>query len=198
MYLMSATLKRYEADGRQQDDAPLMHWAVWDCMYRAQEAFEGVIANYPNRFFAFWLHKVIFPFGHPYVVPSDKVGHQVAKILISPCPARERLTADCYLPATSDEPVGALEQALAATVEAEPIEAKIRQADREGRFDSNPRANVRDIATVAFETGVITAPEYEVMRRRNALRDIVIRVDDFPYDFGVASAAKPQQERRAA
>jgi len=198
LYLMSATLKRYEAEGRQQDDAPLMHWAVWDCMYKTQQAFEGVIANYPNRFFAYWLRKVIFPFGHPYVVPSDKVGHLVAKTLITPCASRDRLTADCHLPATADEPVGALEQALAATVEAEPIEAKIRQADRDGRFDNNPRANVRDIATVAFEAGVISAPEYEVMRRRNQLRDIVIRVDDFPYDFGVASAAKPQQERRAA
>jgi acyl-CoA dehydrogenase len=198
MYLMSATLKRYEAEGRRQDDAPLMHWAVWDCMYKTQQAFEGVIANYPNRLFAFWLRKVIFPFGHPYVVPSDEVGHLVAKTLISPCAARDRLTADCHLPASADEPVGAIEQALAATVEAEPIEAKIRQADREGRFDNNPKANVRDIATAAFEAGVISAPEYEVVRRRNALRDIVIRVDDFPYDFGVASAAKPAEERRAA
>ena len=198
MYLISTTLKRYEAEGRQQDDAPLMHWAIWDAMYKTQQAFEGVIANYPNRFFAFWLRRVIFPFGHPYVVPSDKVGHQVARILISQGPARERLTADCFVPATADEPVGAIEQALAATIEAEPIEAKIREAQRAGKFDNNPQANVRDIATAAFNIGVITAPEYEVMRRRNQLRDIVIRVDDFPYDFGVASAAKPVEQRRAA
>jgi acyl-CoA dehydrogenase len=198
MYLISATLKRYEADGRPQEDAPLMHWAVWDCMYKTQQAFEGVIANYPNRFFAFWLRKVIFPFGHPYVVPSDKVGHQIARILISPCAARDRLTADCFVPATADEPVGAIEQALAATVDAEPIEARIREAQKAGRFDDNPKANVRDIASAAFELGVISAPEYEVLRRRNQLRDIVIRVDDFPYDFGVASAAKPVEQRRAA
>jgi len=198
MYLISATLKRYEDEGRQAEDAPLMHWAIWDAMYKAQQAFDGVIANYPNRFFAWWLHKVIFPFGHPYVVPSDTIGHRIASLLIAPGAARDRLTADCHIPATADEPVGALEQALAATLEAEPIEARMREAQKQGRFDNNPKANVRDLATAAFEAGVITAPEYEVMRRRNQLRDIVIRVDDFPYDFGVASAAKPQQERRAA
>jgi acyl-CoA dehydrogenase len=198
MYLMSATLKRYEDERRQAADAPLMHWAIWDSMYKAQEAFEGVIANYPNRFFAWWLHKVIFPFGHPYVVPSDRVGHEVARTLISPCPSRERLTADCHLPATADEPVGALELALNATIEAEPIEARIREAQKKGRFENNPKANVRDIATAAFDAGVITAEEYEVMRRRNQLRDIVIRVDDFPFDFGIATAAKPADERRAA
>ena len=30
MYLCSATLKRYESEGRQAEDAPLMHWAIWD------------------------------------------------------------------------------------------------------------------------------------------------------------------------
>jgi acyl-CoA dehydrogenase len=198
MYLISATLKRYESEGRQAADAPLMHWAIWDSMYKAQEAFDGVIANYPNRFFAWWLHRVIFPFGHPYVVPSDRVGHQVARSLITPGATRERLTADCYVPNSAEEPVGAIEQALAATLEAEPIDAKIREAQKQGRFEGNPTANVRDIATAAFEVGVISAPEYEVVRRRNRLRDIVIRVDDFTFDFGVASAAKAIEERRVA
>ena len=32
------------------------------------------------------------------------------------------------------------------------------------------------------------------MRRRNRLRDIVVRVDDFPYDFGVTGASRrPRQ-----
>ncbi len=26
-----------------------MHWAIWDAMFKAQNAFEGVISNFPNR-----------------------------------------------------------------------------------------------------------------------------------------------------
>ncbi|WP_374277850.1 acyl-CoA dehydrogenase [Azonexus sp.] len=198
MYLISCTLKRYEAEGRQPADAPLAHWAIWDAMYKAQQAFDGVIANFPNRFIAAFLHRSIFPWGHPYVVPSDEVGHQVARLLIAPSPTRERLTAECYVPLDENEPVGAIELALAATLQAEPIEAKIREAEKAGRFDGNPRANVRDIATVAAECGVITAVEAEIMRRRNHLRDIVVRVDDFPFDYGVATANKPAEPRMAA
>jgi acyl-CoA dehydrogenase len=132
------------------------------------------------------------------VVPSDRIGQQVARLLITPGAARDRLTADVHLPAGADEPVGALEQALAATLAAEAVETKIRAADKAGRFAGNPAANVRDIATVAFEQGVIDAAEYELMRRRNDLRDIVVRVDDFPFDFGSAAAAKPAEARRAA
>ena len=49
MYLCSATLKRFEAEGRQAADAPLMHWAIWDAMFKAQTAIEGVISNFPRR-----------------------------------------------------------------------------------------------------------------------------------------------------
>jgi acyl-CoA dehydrogenase len=167
-------------------------------MYKAQEAFDGVIANFPNRFIGAFLHRSIFPWGHPYVVPSDDLGHEVAKSLIEPSATRDRLTAECYLPKTEQEPIGAIELALLATLEAEPIEAKIRAAKKAGRFDNNPRANVRDIAIVAAECGVITAAEYEVMKRRNALRDIVVHVDDFPFDFNVATANKPAECRMAA
>ena len=198
MYLISCTLKRYETDGRNAADAPLANWAIWDAMYKTQEAFEGVIANFPVRFIAAFLHRSIFPWGHPYVVPSDRVGHQVAKLLITPSATRDRLTAECFLPQTENEPVGAIELALKATLEAEVIEAKIREAEKAGRFANNPLANVRDIASVAAECGVITAAEYEVMKRRNYLRDIVVRVDDFPFDYGVATANKPADSRLAA
>lgn len=198
MYLISCTLKRYEAEGRRKEDAALAHWAIWDAMYKAQQAFDGVIANFPVRFIAAAVNRLIFPWGHPYVVPSDEVGHQVAKALIAPSATRDRLTAECYLPLQENEPVGAIELALKATLEAEQIEAKIRAAEKDGRFDGNPQANVRDIAIVAFEAGVINAAEYEVMKRRNHLRDIVVQVDDFPFDYGVATANKPADDRMAA
>ena len=198
MYLISCTLKRYEVDGRQAADAPLMHWAIWDAMYKAQEAFDGVIANFPVRFIAAFLKRSIFPWGHPYVVPSDDVGHQVAKLLIAPSATRDRLTAECFLPMTESEPVGAIELALIATLESEVIEAKIRDAEKAGRFANNPLANVRDIAIAAAEAGVITAAEFDKMKRRNELRDIVVNVDDFPFDFNVATANKPAAERKAA
>ncbi len=198
MYLISATLKRYESEGRQQEDAPFMHWAIWDSMYQTQEAFDGVIANFPSGVVGWFLHQVIFPFGHPYVVPSDQVGHQVAKALISAGGARDRLVAGSYVQLSEDDPVGVIELGLTATIAAEPIDAVIREAEKAGRFDNNPKANVRDLAVAAFEAGVIDAGQFEILRRRDYLRDLVIRVDDFPFDFGVASALKPPVERKAA
>src|SRR5262249_54195834 len=75
LYLCSATLKRYEDEGRQAADAPLMHWAIWDAMFKAQNALEGVISNFPNRVISAIMRRAVFPLGRPYVVPSDQLGH---------------------------------------------------------------------------------------------------------------------------
>ena len=206
MYIASAVLKRYEAEGRQAADAPLMHWAIWDCMFKAQNAFEGVIANFPNRFFATVLRRLaVFPLGRPYVVPSDRLGHEVARLLIEPSATRDRLTADVYLPDDLEEPLGALEAALAATVEAEPIEAKVRKAQKAGHFEPGllVGGGVDAIWRKAFEAGVIDAAELAVLQRRGELRDKVIRVDDFPFDFGLRDdltefdAAQSKRAQRA-
>ncbi len=185
MYLCSATLKRYESEGRQEADAPLMHWAIWDAMFAAQNAFEGVIANYPNKLVGWLLHRMIFPLGRPYVVPSDHLGHQVAKLLIEPSETRDRLTAGMYAPRREDDAIGVIELALDATLAAEKVEAKIRVAEKAGKIAGRAAAgSATQLARHAVEAGVITVDELALIELRNRLRDKVIHVDDFPMDFG--------------
>jgi acyl-CoA dehydrogenase len=195
MYLCSAALKRYEAEGRQEADAPLLHWAIWDAMFKAQNALEGAISNFPQAWSRWWLKRVIFPIGRPYVVPSDKLGGQVANLLIEPSATRDRLTAGMYLPDSEDDPVGVIEAALGATLRAEQVEAKIRAAQKDGRL----KGRAPDVlAEAARAAGIISAAEHALLARRDELRDKVIRVDDFPADFGlqrsvpVSAAARPR------
>jgi len=188
MYLASATLRRYEAEGRQAADAPLMHWAIWDAMFRMQNAFEGVISNYPNRFIAALLHWYIFPLGRPYEVPSDRLGHEVAQKLIEPGATRDRLTAGMYVPLDEADAVGVIELALEATVAAEPVEARIRAAQKAGKVGAGDAATM---AAHACEAGIITADELALLQRRARLRDRAIAVDDFPQDFAHEATTRP-------
>lgn len=201
MYLASCALKRFEDEGRPAADLPLLHWALQDCLFKAGEAFEGVIANFPNRLFAAFLRRVVvFPLGKPWVPPSDQLGQDVARLLIEPSATRDRLTADVYLPTDLEEPVAALEAAFAATVEAEPVEAKLRRAIKAGQFKPGLMigGGVDAIYTAALEAGVITRDEHATAMRRGMLRDKVIRVDDFPYDFDLRAALVDVAEPRKA
>ncbi|MFX8227169.1 acyl-CoA dehydrogenase domain-containing protein, partial [Acinetobacter baumannii] len=38
LYLVSAVLKRFEDEGRQEEDLPYVDWSVQDALHRAQEA----------------------------------------------------------------------------------------------------------------------------------------------------------------
>jgi acyl-CoA dehydrogenase len=146
--------------------------------------------------------RTVFPLGRPYVVPSDKLGHDVARLLIEPSPTRDRLTAGMYLPKSENDVIGAIEAAVEATLAAEPIEARIRDAQKSGTL----KVNVGDDrAAAAQAAGVINAEELMVVRRAKRLLDQIVRVDDFAQDLGVSemrppavTAAAPMPRREAA
>jgi acyl-CoA dehydrogenase len=138
------------------------------------------------------LRRLIFPLGRPYVVPSDRLGGEVAKLLIEPSATRDRLTADMYVPQDEHDAVGAIEHALKATVAAEAIEAKVRAAQKRGDLKARGPGMMR----AAFEAGVIDAQEFALVTRRDELRDRVVKVDDFAQDFGAdAVPATPAEAR---
>jgi acyl-CoA dehydrogenase len=195
MYLSSAALKRYEDEGRQPADKPLLDWGIWDAMFKAQNAFEGVISNYPSRAAAWVLRRIIFPIGRPYVVPSDRLGHAVARLLIEPSATRDRLTAGAYVPRSESDVMGRLEAAMQAAVAAEPVERKVRDAQKAGRIAGDtPEA----LARAALEAGAITPAEHAQLARAAWFRDEVIRVDDFPQDLTLVESAQPAARRVAA
>jgi acyl-CoA dehydrogenase len=193
LYLCSATLKRYEMEGRQSADAPLMHWAIWDSLYQAQTAIEGVISNFPNRLVSAIARWVLFPLGRPYSVPSDHLGHQVAALAVTPSAARDRLTAGMFIAKAEDDPGAQIERALAATMLVEPLEARVRAAMKDKRFVPLPvvGAGPDALLQAAATAGVITADELAQVLAQRALVAVVVRVDDFAQDLGTSLLQPP-------
>jgi acyl-CoA dehydrogenase len=183
LYLGSTTLKRFEDTGRPKEDLPLVHFAMQDILYQAQQALAGVIANFPSRAIGFALRFVLFPLGKRFAPPSDELNHQCATLLLSPSAARDRLTAGMYLSKSETDPTGQLEAALVATIACEPIEKKLREAVKNGLI---ARRMQEDFATLARDKGIITADDFTLWQRKEVLRKGVIKVDDFPQDFGRA------------
>jgi acyl-CoA dehydrogenase len=176
LYLCSAVLKKFEDDGRPQADEALLHWAMQDGLYRIQSAFDGVIQNFPNRFFALLLRVVIFPLGQCRKPPSDELGHRVACLLLEPGEVRDRLTAGVYIKRDEEDAIGALEAALASTLACEPLQAKLEQEARAGKLRAmDEMARI----TEARDAGLISAEEALQLERDYMLRRKVIMVDDF-------------------
>ena len=197
LYMASATIKRYHDEGRQKDDLPLLTWAMYDIFFKLQVAMDGVLANFPSRFVAAILRVLVFPKGLTLTAPDDRVGSRVAQLLITPGAARDRLTAGAYVPRDENDVIGRLDIAMEAVIASDPIEAKVRSAQKAGKVRARTLAERR---TQAVAAGIITAEELSQLERTDRLRNDVIRVDDFPNDL--SRGAKPedtwQESRKVA
>src|SRR5688572_25799103 len=108
LYLVSATLKRYEDQGRIQEDMPLIRWVVRDALYSAQEAIDGIISNFPVKPLARFMRWIIFPLGMSFRPPLDSRNKDSARIVLEPGVARDRLTAGMYFPKSETDVTGQL------------------------------------------------------------------------------------------
>ena len=195
LYLSSCALKFYDQRGRQQDELPLLRWALYDSSFKIQVALDGIIANFPNRLIAFVLRRLVFPRGLTLIQPSDEMGHDVAELLIQPSAARNRLIAGIYLPKDENDVIGRLEAAMHAVIAIEPIEAKVKAAKKAGRLTARGGDAQWE---EAMRLSVITETELAQWKRMRILQRDVIRVDDFDPHFGKQAELPKWQQAEAA
>ncbi|WP_426445717.1 acyl-CoA dehydrogenase FadE [Siccibacter colletis] len=193
LYLASAALKRYEDEGRHEADLPLVHWGVQDALHQAEQAMDDLLRNFPNGGVAGLMRLVIFPLGRRFTAPSDKLDHQLAKIIQTPCATRSRIGRGQYLTPSEHNAMGLLEAALADVMAAEPIHVRICK-----ELGKNlPFTRLDALANDALAKGFITQEEANVLIKAEESRLRSINVDEFDFDALATQPVKPQAEVRA-
>ena len=199
MYLISATLKRYEDDGRRESDAVYVHWSVQDALNKAALALNGVLENFPNRPAAVLARLLAFPFGLPYAPPSDDLGAAVAVAMQTPGDSRERLLADGYLADELRDPVACGELAFALLPLVESIEHRLKPAIKSGKLEPIPQSlpQMEAWITQAAGQGLLMPEERRAMSDFARFTDLSVHVDDFPADLGAAGDADKRRRMAA-
>ncbi|WP_324020391.1 acyl-CoA dehydrogenase [Pantoea sp. JZ29] len=178
LYLASATLKRYEDEGRHEADLPLVHWGVQDALHKAEKAMDDLLSNFPNRLVAGVMRLVVFAGGQHCPAPSDRLDHKLAKMLQVPSATRTRLGRGQYLAPSEHNPAGQLEQALQDVMAAEVIHDRLcKQQNKHLSF-----TRLDALAKQALEQGWIDQKEAEVLKRAEESRLRSINVDEFEPD----------------
>ncbi|HWV81519.1 MAG TPA: acyl-CoA dehydrogenase [Hyphomicrobiaceae bacterium] len=176
LYLLSCVLKRYQDDGKPENDNLIVELCARNALYRFQEALAGTIENFPNGAVRLMLSVLVFPFGHPYRPASDRLGHKVVALAIQPGEVRDRLTRDIYVSRDVNDPTGLLEVTLEKVIAAEEAERKLERAIRAGTVR---RYHGIDWIGDAEKAGVLTRDEAALVREVETLTARVIAVDHF-------------------
>ncbi|MCG9553420.1 acyl-CoA dehydrogenase FadE [Vibrio sp. Isolate31] len=185
LYLGSATLKRFESEGSNAEDLPLVHWGMQDSLRQTEVAIDEFLANFPNPVVGRLLRVVLMPFGRIRRAPNDKLDSQVAHILQTPSATRSRIGRGQYLADTQYNAVGKIEKALEVILQAEPLFDKVCKETHQKR--AFLRLDL--VAQLGLEKGILTEKEAVLLESAEQHRLYTINVDDFsPEEL----AAKPQ------
>ncbi|WP_332688120.1 acyl-CoA dehydrogenase [Devosia sp.] len=176
LYLMSATLRRFEDEGRIGEDRELVEAIMADRVAAMEKTFGEVFANFPNPLFAWAMRILCFPLGRHATPASDRVNYRFVRAVLRPGAFRDRLTTGTYVSMDPNDVTGVLEDALIKVTEAEEIETKFVKAARKGVIE---RRLDRDAIDDAVAAGVLNSNEAGIMRAADEATDRVVKVDDF-------------------
>lgn len=176
LYIVSASLKRFEEDGAHAEDLPLLEWVCEDAYVQIEQAMDAVLRNLPARPVAWLVRALVFPLGRRARPSDDARVFQIAEMMQSFNASRERLTATCYVPQEREQPMGLLDMTLRKVLECRDLDKRLLQAHKEGRISSDhPAERIEE----AEQAQVFDATEAQALRDLYSLFLQVISVDDF-------------------
>ncbi|MDB5536266.1 MAG: acyl-CoA dehydrogenase, partial [Devosia sp.] len=92
LYLMSATLKRYDEEGRIAEDKIVVDAIMADRIAAMEKGFGEIFANFPNGPMANAMRFLSFPLGRHAKPATDRINYRFVRAVLRPGAFRDRLT----------------------------------------------------------------------------------------------------------
>jgi acyl-CoA dehydrogenase len=179
MYLATATLRRYDAEGQREEDRMFLEWSLDYAFAQIQEAFDAIYREIKVPGLS-WLFRgpiaLWSRMNRISSMPSDKLGHKVAQAMQERSEQRDRITDGIYLPDDKEEALGRYEHAFKLSEEAAPVYKKIYKATKKKEL---PKTQARFVIDQAVEKGIINKDEAELLRKAEDARIDMVQVDEF-------------------
>ncbi|PVZ68789.1 acyl-CoA dehydrogenase [Pelagibaculum spongiae] len=179
LYIGSTVLKYYEDNGRQKDELDTARYSLDDLLYKTQVAFDDFFDNFGNPAVSLVLKRAIFPYGRSYRPASDALAHKMVKPMLQPCALRDRISSGAHISPSETDGAGQVEIAFQKLQKAEPLEIKLRKAQKKGKV--NPALSVEDQIQQAVEVEVFSQLEADILLDYEKIRREVVRVDEFDH-----------------
>lgn len=177
LYIASAVLRFFEQSNKPAADLPIVYWSLELCLYRAQQALFEYWNNFPYKWVACLFRVMLFPLGHAYSLPNDKLRQQVAKTLTLLGEQRDRLTKGMFLNNHENSIVVQFEKALKLVWAADPARKKLHKALKQKLIMDDISLEV--VLDQAMKQNILTVEESELIKQAEAARQVVIHVDEF-------------------
>lgn len=197
MLIGFTTLRRFEAEGRPEEDLPLVQWASEHALQQIQEAFEDIYANFDVPVIGWLLRypgRLLLRVNPLSTGPRDELDPAVAGAIQKPGAQFDRLVAGMPTPREDEPGLGRLLKAWRKVDAAGPIYSRLHEAMKARQIS---RGEPADIADEAKKKGVITSSELTQLRDAEQARLDAVQVDVFtPDEYYLPELARNQSSSR--
>lgn len=162
LYILSGVLKRWDDEGRQRADLPLVEYASADAFRTISKSLDEVLANFPARGISALLRALTRPATRRG--PKDTLTEACAALIYTPSATRERIAGGLFT-GCRGEGVDLLLHAYALVCENETPMKALAKAGK--------------TVDAGLEDGTITSDQADALRRTQTAVAAVVRVDDF-------------------
>jgi len=177
MYIISAALKHYEDQGSHKEDLVLLRWVCEDSLFNIQTAIKGIMKNLPVPVIGALCNFIIFPLTKPYQRPNDRLGHKVARVILSPSDTLDRLSDGIFNSDDKNNATGRIIYAFNLVLTTDELQHKLRDAFKQGRISSRDS----DAYLEAKENNIISGAEYDLLIETEEAIQNAIKVDEFSF-----------------
>lgn len=166
MYILSAMLKRWQDEGCNEADLPVVRYAAARGFRHIQESIDGVISNFPARWAA-WILLFVTRAGSAPALPDDRLTEECADLIFEPSETRGRIVGRISDGCHSDG-ITLLNRCFAAVTQTAPLMKKLRQLQK--------------TPDEAHQAGVLSEADIAQINEMQALVDQAVAVDDYTAD----------------
>ncbi|MBS9405080.1 acyl-CoA dehydrogenase [Halomonas sp. TRM85114] len=183
LYLASMTLKGWHEGDKVEGEAALLHYGCTYLLERAEQAFDEVFDNLPNRALGRLLRVLVMPAGRRWKRPHDDLAREIAQAVSRDTVLRRYLLEGTWQQndGTRDNPLAHYNALLATQERAEALYRTVNKAHAKGAIPAqalHPEQRVE----AALAAGLISEDDAIFMREREAEVLELLSVDDFDYD----------------
>ncbi|MBB3189767.1 acyl-CoA dehydrogenase [Halomonas cerina] len=191
LYLVSMVLKSWHEGDKVEGEAPLLHYACRLLLGRAEQAFDELFDNLPQRRLGRLLRGIVMPAGRRWKRPHDDLTREIAQAVSRQTPLRRKLMANIWTTddGPQDNPLARYEALLTTQERAEALYRTIDKAHAKGELPAEALHPEQRIEA-ARKAGILSEDDATFMREREAEVLDMLSVDDFAYDAFVPDKSK--------
>jgi acyl-CoA dehydrogenase len=176
LYMAIAALRLADQMSDSQEAELHAKWAVSFCFYHAQKAMIQFCHNFPSRILGFVMRVLSFPWGQSMRYPSDKLDHELARVMTRNNAFRDHLLQFVYTSGDPKQPLDRMEQTLQALLSTEDLYKKIGDLKR-FNFEQ-----LQEKLQEKVSKGELTAEEMSKLVAVEKLKWDAIQVDEFSFE----------------